>query len=114
MKTIEEELKELIIAKAGSVNKFAQEIGVAQSTLVSVFSRGINKANINTIIKICKALNISADELVEGRIVNNHPVDYVLTESDAILIEKFSRLDAEDRDHLLSIIDHLLKKGAES
>ena len=43
MKTIEEELKELIIAKAGSVNKFAQEIGVAQSTLVSVFSRGINK-----------------------------------------------------------------------
>lgn len=114
MKSIEEELKELIITKSGSVNRFAQEIGVAQSTLVSVFSRGINKANINTIIKICKALNISADELVEGRIVTNIPVDYVLTENDAILIEKFSRLDAEDRDHLMSIIDHLLKKGAES
>ena len=52
---IEDELKALIIKHSGSVNRFASEIGVAQSTIASVFSRGVNKANINTINKICKA-----------------------------------------------------------
>lgn len=66
--TIEEQLRDLMIKKSGSVNKFSQEIGVPQSTIFSIFQRGVGKANINSIITICKALNISTDELAEGRI----------------------------------------------
>lgn len=66
--TIEEQLREMMIKKSGSVNKFAQEIGVPQSTIFSIFQRGVGKANINSIITICKALNISTDELAGGRI----------------------------------------------
>lgn len=67
--TIEEELKELMIKKSGSVNKFSQECGLSTSTVATTFSRGIQNTNVNTIIKICKALQISADELSNGKIV---------------------------------------------
>ena len=69
--TIEEQLKSLMIEKSGSVNKFANDYGIAQSTLASVFTRGVNNANAKNIIKICKHLGISADELLEGRIVKS-------------------------------------------
>ena len=41
--TIEEQLKELIIKKSGSVNKFSNENGLSTSTVATVFTRGIRK-----------------------------------------------------------------------
>jgi DNA-binding Xre family transcriptional regulator len=67
--TIEEQLKELIIKKFGSVNKFAQTCGLPTSTVATIFTRGVNKTNVNTIIKICQQLEIRADELADGKIV---------------------------------------------
>ena len=66
--SIEEQLRDLMIKKSGSVNKFAQECGLPQSTIFSIFQRGIGKANVSSVITICRALGISADELTEGRI----------------------------------------------
>lgn len=68
MKT-EDKLKELMIEKSGSVNKFAHDCGLSTSTVATMFTRGVNKTNINTIIKICQGLHISADELAKGNIV---------------------------------------------
>ena len=109
----EELLKNLIIEKAGSVNRFAQEIGIAQSTLVSVFSRGVNKSNINTIIKICQALEISADALIDGRIVSNKDVvpDYLIQNTpdskQIIIIEQFSTLTPENQKQVEKYISFL-------
>lgn len=109
----EELLKNLIIEKAGSVNRFAQEIGIAQSTLVSVFSRGVNKSNINTIIKICQALEISADALIDGRIVSNKDIvpDYLIQNSpdskQQIIIEQFSTLTPENQKQVEKYISFL-------
>lgn len=69
--TIEEQLKSLMIEKSGSVNKFSRECGVATSTVATIFTRGVNNANAKNIIKICKHLGISANELLEGRIVKS-------------------------------------------
>lgn len=69
--TIEEKLKKLIIEKSGSVNKFSSECGLSQSTIATIFVRGVNNANARNIIKICKHLGISADELLESRIVKS-------------------------------------------
>ena len=66
--TIEEQLRDLMIKKSGSVNKFAQECGLSQSTIFTIFQRGVAKANVNSIIKICQALKISTDELANGKI----------------------------------------------
>lgn len=70
--SIEEQLKELIIKKYGSVNKFAQTCGLSTSTVATIFTRGVNKTNISTIIKICQELGISADELADGKIVSKN------------------------------------------
>lgn len=67
--TIEEKLKSLIIDNYGSVNNFSKTVGVTNSTVASVLTRGIQNASLSTVFKICKALNISADELSKGKIV---------------------------------------------
>lgn len=79
--TIEEELRTLINRRYGSVNRFAQECGLSQSTLFTTLSRGITKANVQTIITICRKLQISTDDLCQGRITPlqflNPNVEYI-------------------------------------
>lgn len=67
--TIEDKLKELILNRYGSVVRFAEEIGLSNSTVSTILYRGIHKASIDNVLKICKALGISADELAQDRIV---------------------------------------------
>lgn len=93
--TIEEQLKELIISKNGSVLKFTQKYGIPYSTMTSLFSRGVNKTNINTIIKVCQALQISADELANGKITFVPEIDYMQAEMmlDQLDLSKLSEIN---------------------
>lgn len=68
MGKVEDQLRELMIKKCGSANKFADYIGMPQSTVGNILRRGVNKASINNIFAICKALGISVDKLAEGKI----------------------------------------------
>ena len=50
---------------------------IPYSTLNSIFTRGINKATLSNVLKICDALHISADALANGTIeyiTNNEPI----------------------------------------
>ena len=74
--TIEDKLKGMIIDEYGSMIEFSKQIDMPNPTLSSILTRGIKKASISNIIKICKALQISADELANDRIVHvshDHP-----------------------------------------
>ena len=64
----EEKLKNYILSRYRSVREFTTRYDIPYSTLSSVFTRGINNSSISNIIKLCKALGISTDELAEGRI----------------------------------------------
>lgn len=103
--TIEEELKALIIKKSGSVNKFSHDNGLSTSTVATIFTRGVNKTNINTIIKICQALQISADELSNGRITYLSEVAHPLIE--------FEKLDPDNQKRLLAYYQALLDSQEE-
>lgn len=70
--TIEDNLKELIIAKYGTMVNFTSKIDIPNSTLAAIISRGVNNASINNIIKICRELDISAEALANGQIVPNN------------------------------------------
>ena len=48
---------------------FSKKIDMANSTLATILDRGINKASISNVIKICNELDISADGLAYGKIV---------------------------------------------
>lgn len=66
--SIEERLKYLILTKYRSVREFTQAIDMPYSTFSTIITRGIDNANVTNVIKICKALGISADALADGRI----------------------------------------------
>ena len=67
--TIEEKLKDFIISKYGNLSNFSKEIDMANSTLSTILKNGVRKASITNILKICEALEISADGLAEEKIV---------------------------------------------
>lgn len=66
--TIEERLKDYILMKNRSVREFAMKIGMPVSTINMIFKRGIENSSVTTVIRICRGLGISTDELAEGRI----------------------------------------------
>ena len=67
--TAEERLKEFILTKYKSVREFTMETGIPYSTMATILKRGIPNSGVTNIIRICKALDISADELAKGNIV---------------------------------------------
>ena len=67
--TIEDKLKELILRRYHSIREFTIEIDMPYTTMDSIFRRGIGNSSVVNVIKICKALGISADALADGKIV---------------------------------------------
>lgn len=67
----EEKLKDLILSRYKSIREFTILVDIPYTTLDSIFRRGIGNSSVANVIKICKALGISADALAEGEIVSN-------------------------------------------
>jgi len=67
--TIEEKLKEYILSYYKSIREFTQKADIPYSTMDGILKRGIGNSSIGNILKVCQALNISADELGNNRIV---------------------------------------------
>lgn len=65
----EEKLKDYILQRYDSIREFTIHIGMSYSTVSSILKRGIDNASISNVVKICRALRISADALADGEIV---------------------------------------------
>ncbi|MBR3867679.1 MAG: hypothetical protein IKM66_00040 [Clostridia bacterium] len=77
-------IKKNIKSKYSSTRKFAEELGIPQTTIVSAVKNGVGGTAFTTVCKMCKALGI--------RIVNGiYPV--AVTDTTRQLIEKLSKLD---------------------
>lgn len=61
-----------LIDKRGSRRAFAEEIGIPPTTLQSMLTRGVGRASVTNVIKVCKALGITTEELVA--MANDLPV----------------------------------------
>lgn len=92
---VEKELKEMIILKYGSLKKFSEDIDIAWSTLDGVIKRGVNKANITSLIKICEGLNIDCESLYYGKIVqkDNLLKSFKLNFMEENIIKKYRLID---------------------
>jgi hypothetical protein len=64
----EDKLKDYILSKYKSMREFTGAIDMPYSTVDSIFKRGIRKASVDNVIKICDFLNISTDALINGSI----------------------------------------------
>ena len=65
---IEEKLKEEILKQFKSCRRFCLKINLPTSTLATILKNGVEGASIQNIMKICNALNIDVDALVDGNI----------------------------------------------
>jgi len=54
-----------LIDKRGSRRAFAEEIGIPPTTLQSMLTRGVGKASIDNVIKVCRGLGITVEQLQE-------------------------------------------------
>lgn len=61
--TREQRLRNLILDQYPSLRKFAQEVGVPYSTLMTLLSRDIGGASFDVVVLICKELNIDPFEV---------------------------------------------------
>lgn len=72
-------LAELIKKKGYSRRAFAEKTGIPATTLQSMLTRGIGRASIDNVIKICKELGITVEEM-ERLASNNNEFSMVAEE----------------------------------
>ena len=96
---MEEDLKSIILSRYKSVNDFANAIGVPQSTIASIFKRGIDKAGVQTILKIFNALDLDVESISTGKLKKSD----VLTDSE--LTKKYRALDEHGREIVDAVLD---------
>lgn len=58
-------IAEMIDNEWSSRKKFAESIGIPPTTLQSIIQRGVGKASIDNVLKVCKGLGISVEQLEE-------------------------------------------------
>lgn len=56
-------LRNLILDRYVSLRSFSMESGIPYSTLMTLLTRGIGGASFDTMILICKALNVDPREI---------------------------------------------------
>ena len=61
----EDIIKKLISEKGMSLKSFAKSIDMPYSTFYSILKRGLSQAAVDNVIKICKGLDITVEELEE-------------------------------------------------
>lgn len=59
----EDIIKALIKERGMSLKSFSEYAGIPYTTLHSMLERGIGKASVDNVIKVCKALSVTVDEL---------------------------------------------------
>lgn len=73
--TIEEKLKNLMLERYGTVLDFARAHDIPNSSIVSIINRGVRKSSVSNVIKICHALEISVDGLLDDKILPAEPTE---------------------------------------
>ncbi|TDQ39192.1 helix-turn-helix domain-containing protein [Aureibacillus halotolerans] len=56
-------LEEMIEEQGYSKKAFAEMVGIPPTTLRSMLQRGVGKASVDNVIKVCRALGITTEEL---------------------------------------------------
>lgn len=69
-------LKELIASKYGTIKEFSRRIELPYTTVRSILDRGIANAQVENVLKICKGVGITAEELLELSFEKKRPLSY--------------------------------------
>lgn len=69
MDVLEQKLKDYILSRYKSIREFGLNIEMPYSTIDTILKHRINKASVENVLKIGQSLEISADALADGEII---------------------------------------------
>lgn len=97
--TREEKLQHLIKDKYKSVREFSRESGIPNSTLNSMFKKGIGGTGIDTVMIVCHVLGITPDDLIDEpcktTLIDN---SVIRSSTDEALLSDFHKLNHKGRE----------------
>lgn len=100
----EQQLRELIELKYGSVRQMALKIDMPASTINSILNRGILKSNVDNIFKICSALDIRPESLAEGMDFHKQ------AENSSDIVAIYEKLDEDRQEKVIDYATVLLNE----
>lgn len=108
---IEEQLRELILDKYGSLKSFCDKINMPPTTLYTILKRGVLNSNIDNIKIICKELKIKIDSLATDKIefITIETINDLCTD-EIDLLNKYRLLNDNNKQLVVSLIKQLNTK----
>ena len=95
-------LNQLIKLRGTNVNELSQKIGVAPTTIYSLIKRDSKKVDIEILIKLSKALNVTAEYFYNCEMSNN-----TLNNKETILLEHYNKLNEKGKDEAIKRVSEL-------
>jgi len=103
-------LKEFIIEKYGSISKFTRKEKVPRGDVEVLLHKADIFTEMNIGMKVCKALNIDAEELFfKGNILSKTADSSDSMPSEEIIKAKCLKLGAEEQRRILEFINKILE-----
>lgn len=96
-------LKKLIVQHSPNIKAFSVEAGLPYSTLRSMLERGIGNASVDNVIKVCKALGITIEELEEMNDTNINKFE--LLDEEISIIKKYRDLDNKGKHTVETVLN---------
>lgn len=109
---ISDRIFQILKEKSISQKEFSVRTGIPQSTISDWKSKRLNPAS-DKIMVICRVLEVSPSELLEGASDEKWNMDGTTLQKDSedyILLEQIRSLPAESRSRLMGYLDALLGK----
>ena len=107
--TREEYLRSLIKNTGQNIKEFAHNLGIPYTTLLSML-KNIGGSSVDSVIKICKALNITVEQLSEYDLNPKIEGNLNIPEDDMPIIKKFLNLTERNKIKIEGQIDAYLKE----
>lgn len=101
--TKEEYVKMLISSSGHTIKSFAASINLPYTTLLSMLNRGLGGASIDNVIRVCKGLSITVEDLQRAEDEKNAPVPFYITDHEKLVLTKY-----RERAEMKPAIDVLL------
>lgn len=108
---IEDQPKDMILEKYKSVRAFTMALDMPYSTIDSMLKRGIDGASVVTVLKVCMALDIDIEGLLNDKIVPKVPIRKAdafanLSDQDLLIASAYHMASEDDR----AVVDAALRK----
>lgn len=107
---LENQIREMINSRYGSLTAFCKKIDVPNTTIDSILKRGIGKANVLNVIKMCNELGLSVDSLKHGILEPTNSEQLTskeLADEVKMLLSKTTNMNNQQKQHIISTLDFI-------